>query len=178
MFCSCGTDLHNGQEEFWTIPLYKTVSVQQYSWDVWCELLTWGHATASQLDWGQNSRRHIFICWSHSVVDLLQCFGSLSCCITQLLLSFNWGTEPDILLQKVLINLGIHFSVDDSKLSWPWGSKTAKTMMLPPPYFTVGMRFWCWCAVPFFSPHIVLCVPSKQLKCRLICPQNILPEAL
>jgi hypothetical protein len=31
VFCRCGSDLHNGQEEFWTIHLYKTVSVQQYS---------------------------------------------------------------------------------------------------------------------------------------------------
>uniref|UniRef100_A0A4W5K2W8 Phosphodiesterase n=1 Tax=Hucho hucho TaxID=62062 RepID=A0A4W5K2W8_9TELE len=29
----------------------------------------------------------------------------------------------------------------------------------------------------FFSPHIVLCVPSKQLNFSLICTQNILPEA-
>lgn len=32
----------------------------------------------------------IFFCWSHSVVDLFLCFGSLSGCIIQLLLSFNW----------------------------------------------------------------------------------------
>ena len=38
VFCSCGSDLHNGQEEFWTISLYKTVSVPQYSWD--CHALT------------------------------------------------------------------------------------------------------------------------------------------
>uniref|UniRef100_A0A8K9X728 Integrin subunit alpha 7 n=1 Tax=Oncorhynchus mykiss TaxID=8022 RepID=A0A8K9X728_ONCMY len=31
------------QEEFWTIPLYKTVSIQQYSWDVWWEVLSSGH---------------------------------------------------------------------------------------------------------------------------------------
>ena len=49
--------------------------------------------------------------------------------------------------------------------------------MLPRPYFTVGMRFWCWCVV-FFSPHMVLCVPSKQLNCSFICPHNILPAAL
>jgi hypothetical protein len=30
----------------------------------------------------------------------------------------------------------------------------------------------------FFSPHIVLCVPFKQLNFSLICPQNILPVAL
>ena len=30
----------------------------------------------------------------------------------------------------------------------------------------------------FFSPHIVLCVPSKQLNCSFICPQNILTVAL
>ena len=33
VFCSCGLDLHNGQEESLTIPPCKNVSVQQYSWD-------------------------------------------------------------------------------------------------------------------------------------------------
>ena len=52
---SCGSDLH-GQDTFWTIRLYKTVSViLQYSWDVWCEPLSWGHDTASQSGWGQDS---------------------------------------------------------------------------------------------------------------------------
>ena len=30
----------------------------------------------------------------------------------------------------------------------------------------------------FFSPQMVLCVPSKQLNFSLICPQNILQVAL
>lgn len=41
-------------------------------------------------------------CWSHSVVDLLLCFGS-SCCITYPLLSFSWQTD------------GLKFSC---KMSW------------------------------------------------------------
>jgi hypothetical protein len=56
VFCSCRSDLHNNHDTL-TIPLYKTVSVQEYSWDVWCELLSSGHATASQSGWGQDSDR-------------------------------------------------------------------------------------------------------------------------
>jgi hypothetical protein len=49
-------------------------------------------------------------------------------------------------------------------------------MMLPPPYFTVGIRCWCWCSEPFFST--VLCVPPKQLNFSFIGPQDILLLAL
>ena len=48
-----------------------------------------GHATASQI----RVEVRIFFWWSHSVVDLLLCFGSLSWCIIKLMLSFNWWTD-------------------------------------------------------------------------------------
>ena len=56
-------------------------------------------------------------------------------------------------------------------------AKQPQTMMFPPLYFTVGMRLILVCCA-FFSPHIVLCVPSKKLSCSFICPQMFLPVVL
>ena len=39
----------------------------------------------------------------------------------------------------------------------PEAAKQPQTMMHPPPCFTVGMRCWCWWAVPFFL-HTWRCV--------------------
>jgi hypothetical protein len=145
--------------------------------NVTTKYLSWGHAIASQLGWGQDSDwvtpEGIF-----SSVEAILCFGSLSCCITQLLLSFKLSDRQPVLLKNVLINLGIIFSVDYSKLSGPWGTKAAPNMMLPSTYFTVRLRFWCWCAVSFFLHTYELCVPSQQLNFSLIGPQNILPVVL
>ena len=165
VFCSCGSDLHNGREEFWTIPLYKTVSVQQYSWDVWCEQLSRScHSISIGLRpglWLGHSRRRIFFCWSHSVVDLLLSFGLLFCCITQLLLNFNFsGHYP----AKYLDKLEFVFPSMIASCPGPEAEKQPQTTMLPPPYFTVGMRFWCLCAVPFFfSTHVVCSFQTIQL---------------
>lgn len=96
---SCRSDLHNGEEEF---PLHKTVSAQQYLWDVWCSSLLWTHATAPQPGWCQgwlgHSKRCILLYWSHSVVDLFLCFESLSHCIT----------HPQLYPVKYPLNLGNH----------------------------------------------------------------------
>lgn len=50
----------------------------------------------------------LLFCKNHSVVNLLWCLGSLSCCIAQILLSFSCHTA---ILWDILINLGIHFSL-------------------------------------------------------------------
>ena len=63
---------------------------------VWTAVLMSCHSISIRLRsglWLGHSKRHIFFCRSCSVVDLLLCFGPLSCCITQLLLSFNWRTD-------------------------------------------------------------------------------------
>ena len=57
---------------------------------------------------GHFKSRNFFL-WTPSVVYLLQYFGSLSCCSTQLLLSLSWRTGTLIILEKTLINLVIHF---------------------------------------------------------------------
>ena len=43
------SDLHNGQEEFWNISLYKTVSVQQLGCLVWIALLRLCHSISIRL---------------------------------------------------------------------------------------------------------------------------------
>ena len=139
----------DSQEEFWTIPLYKTLSVKQYSWGcLWTALEVMPqHLNRVEVRTltGPLQKAHCLL--------LLIYFCVLGCCPVASP-NFCWasiGRQPYILLQNVLITMGINFSVwYSSKLSRPWGSKAAQTMMLPPPYFTVGMRFWCWCAVPFF----------------------------
>lgn len=40
---NCRWQLHNVQEEFSTISLYKAVIIQQCFWDICCELLFWSH---------------------------------------------------------------------------------------------------------------------------------------
>jgi hypothetical protein len=82
--------------------------------------------------------------------------------------------SPYILLQKVLINLGNHFAINDSKLSRPCGSKSDPNHDAP----STILYSWDEVCCAFFSPHIILCVPSKQPNFSLICPQNILPVAL
>ena len=86
------------------------------------------------------------------VVDLFLCFGSLSCLhhtsSVELELVDRW---PSGLLQNVLINVGIHLSVDDSTLFRPWGGRAAPNHDAPstyattlhPPCSTVGTRLWC-----------------------------------
>ena len=74
--------------EFWTILVYKTVSDQQYSWDVWCESLPWGHVTAFKSVWGQDSDRAAPQGWFSSViVHLLLYLGR--CPVPSLI--FCWG---------------------------------------------------------------------------------------
>ena len=65
--------------------------------------------------------------WQHqakknSVVDLLQCLGSLSCCIIQLLLT-TAGSHPKIFLLYTLINLEINFLLIVASCPGPEGSK-------------------------------------------------------
>lgn len=116
-----------------------------------------------------HSRRRIFFRWSHSYFNTLGhcpvaapilCWPSVC---RQMVLSFP---------AKCLDKLGNSFFHQWQQPSRPWGSKSASIHDAPPPHFTVGMRIWC-CVL--FSPHIMLCFPSKQLRFGLIGPQNILP---
>ena len=109
----CLSDQHV-QEEFVAILPHKTASAQPYSQDVWCKQLWWGHST---------------FFFSHSVEALLPCFGSLSCCITQLVLSFSLETANLILSSRreALINLGIYFPLEEGERSRPRGCKVAAT---------------------------------------------------
>ncbi len=71
--CNCGSDLHKDQEEFSPIPLYKCLSVQRYSCDVWCELLSYQCILIRMRSefWPGHSRGPAFLSSSHSVVDSL-----------------------------------------------------------------------------------------------------------
>lgn len=85
LFCVCKSNLHNRQEEICSITSDKTLSVQQYSWDIWCELFTVHKASQVEVRAGlSHSRRSIFLCWTHFVIELLLRLGLFSCCITQI----------------------------------------------------------------------------------------------
>ena len=61
--------------------------------------------------WLGHSKRWILFFWSHSVVDLLWCFGSLFCCIIQLQLTFRHSHN--------FLILGIHLTLNDYLLGRP-----------------------------------------------------------
>lgn len=136
--------------EFFTIPLYKTFSFQSYSWDVWCKSLSWGHAKASQSSGGQGSdwasTEGMFIYVEVILLLIYSCAVSLCLIASQ---NICWASVVDrwlyILLQNAQINMRINFSVDDSKMSWSWHSKSTSMMTS-----TSSVRFECW--------YIALCV--------------------
>lgn len=83
---------------------------------------------------------------------------SLSCCITQTPLSLRSWTVALIFSCK-MSSYSFEF-IDLSVIVRCPGLQAAKqfqTMMPPAPFFTIGMRFWCWCAVlSFFPKNIAL----------------------
>ena len=88
----------------------------------------------------------------------------------------NWW--PDVLLQDLLVNSRIHFSVNHSKLSWSWGSKAA------PDHHAATTMLYCWHHVLFikrcaiFMPDVTGCTPSKKFNFWLISPQNVSPKVM
>ncbi len=72
-----------------------------------------------------------WICVCVWIIVLLQNPSSL-----QLEVTNRW---PDIVLQDFLVDSRIHGSIYHSKSSRSWAAKQPQTIMLPPPYFTVGM---------------------------------------
>ena len=106
--------------------------------DVWCERLSGFYSTASlglrSGLWLDHLRRWILFFWSHSVMDVLPCLDSLSCCINKLLLSFNWWTHVHQFCGG-LVNFGNDFLLHD-KWSRHWGSKAIANHC--------WKTFWCF----------------------------------
>lgn len=93
-------------------------------------------------------KRCIFFSGSHSVVEFLVLYGLLSCCINRPLSSFSCPRDSRwFFLQIVLIKSGIHFSICGNKAAPNHGA-------LPPPCFTVGMRFSCSSQTTQFGFHL------------------------
>ena len=95
-----------------------------------------------------HSRTFILFLLSHSEVDLLVCFGSLSCCITQLRLSFRSRTDGWTFSFRIFWERA-EFMVPSIMASRPGpeAAKQPQTITLPPPCLTVGMMFLLWNAV-------------------------------
>ena len=107
------------------------------------------------------------------------CFGSLSCCRTQVRFSLRSRNRwPDILLQDFLAVSRIHGSSYHSKSSRSWSSKTA------PDHRTTTTIFYCWYNVLFLkccvtlTPDVMGQTPSKKLNFCLISPLSTFPKVL
>ncbi len=101
--------------------------------------------------WLGHSKVFILFFFSHSEVDLLVCFGSLSCCRTQGSLQLEVTNRwPDIVLQDFLVDSRIHGSIYHSKSSRSWSSKTA------PDHHTTTTIFYCWYDVLFLNAVLLL----------------------
>lgn len=76
-----------------------------------------------------------------SVVDLLACFGSLSCCVLSVLLCLRWQVVTmafsckDLFKNTILNSL---FAISPNRGE----RKQTRTMIHLPPCFTVGMKIW------------------------------------
>ncbi|XP_054652192.1 F-box/WD repeat-containing protein 4 isoform X4 [Dunckerocampus dactyliophorus] len=81
----------------------------------------------------------------HSEVDLLVCFGSLSCCRTQVGFSLRSPTDGRTFSFKICLSTA-EFMVPfvTASLPGPEVPKQPQTITLPPQYFTVG---WSACAL-------------------------------
>ncbi len=164
MFCICESNLHYGQEEIGTNPFDRTLSVSAQFFQFRNILRMSGES----LPIHKASRLRSRPVWTtpegifSSVEDILLLihFCALDC-FPVASPNFNWLY---ILFQNVLINLGIQFSIDGSKLSKPWGNKTSpnhdglSSILLQQRWgFDIGVL----CTVPF-SPLITFCVCFSQ----------------
>ena len=103
--------------------------------------LSWVNAWTSTL----HSKMQNLFCFIQSVVDVLVCLGSSSCCMIHFLLSFS--SQTDVLTFSCGISeCNPKFMVPSTMASRPGpeAAKQPQTMIIPPPYFTAGMRFLCW----------------------------------
>lgn len=126
------------------------LSFQWCSWGAWCKSLCWGHTKASQSGGGEEStwlsRRHIYCCWFTPVLWVFVPLHHQTS--VELQLVDRW---PYVLLQNAQINVGIHFSVDDSK------TQQITSTMAPPEIWSLDVDILCLFFPPlyiaFFSPN-------------------------
>lgn len=109
----------------------------------------------------------IFFFWSPCLLNLFPCLGPLSCCITQLLRSFSWWTalDPDIILKKILVNLGITFSptwlqLVQALIDWQQSKPIHES-----PFTKRQQQFYNFYSVPHLHHTII--------KLRLNCTYNM-----
>jgi len=121
--------------------------------------------------WLGHSKVFSLFFFSHSEVDLLVCFGSLSCCIMQVRFRLEATNRClNVVLQDFLVDSRISFIT--ASLPGPEAAKQPQTIILPPTYFTVGMMFFFWNAVTF-TPDLMWHTPFKKLIFSLVIPQSV-----
>jgi len=156
--CSFSAGLHTLQEGFWPSPSHRS------SLDQSGKILGWRWETESLSslqrfsigfrsgDWLVGHARTL-ICFlqRHSLVILAVCFGSLSCWKTQPRPIFNALTEGRRLFPKISQYMAqVILSLIQCSRPVPCVETHPKSMMLPPPCFTVGMMLLGWYSSFFF----------------------------
>ena len=111
---------------------------------------------SSELWVGQSRTLH-FIVYSQSLMDLLVCFGSLSCCRLQFCFSFNVFTGG-LTCSSITLQCKVEFMMDSMMVSWsgPAAAKHHQTMTLPP-HASLG----AWGS----SPGMLYLVYTKDVLC-------------
>ena len=89
----------------------------------------------------------------HSVVDLLLCLGSLSCCMIHFQSSFSCQTDGLTFDSRILCY------TEEFVTS---GCITSPNHDLPPPCLTVGTRYLCWYDVFVFHQTFIMLVSGHS----------------
>ncbi len=111
--------------------------------------------------------------FSRSVVDLLVCLGSLSCCMTQLWPNFSCQTDALTFDSGILWDTEEFMRLNDCEVPRSCGYKTCpKSSAL---HQHVWLLVWVVCAdmLVRFSPNVLLCIMAKHLHSGLICSKVI-----
>lgn len=121
--------------------------------------------------WLGYSRTLHFLVFSQSLVDLLVCFGSLSCCKVQFRFSFNSSDGFTCSSSTLWYRGKIHGGFYDGELARSCCNKAS-----PNHDTSTSMLFLVWGGFVWFTPNMSSVLVSKWFTFRLICPKNIIPE--
>ena len=119
----------------------------------------------------------ILLFFSHAVVNVLVCLGSLSCCMTQFCPSSSSWIEGFTFNTLVYVE----FTINSLTARFPGHVAAKQTQIITPPplCLKVCVRCWCWCNVfgsvwnkfTNMGPWERLKTSDKGL-CSLLCGKN------
>ena len=144
-------------EEFWSTLPFRTAVTKRHLWVFKHELLRFKSCHNMSIEirsghWLKHSKTSNLLFFSHFHVDLIVCFGTLSCCVTQLRFSFSSQTDGLTFSYRILWYRA-EFMLPSIKASRP-GPETAKHPK--PSHYHHHADSWCEvltveCSVWFLS---------------------------